>query len=80
MNYLVGLVMETVRKDLPKGSLEEQIRLCEMAAYFTHCNLQPIHQARIFVTLERNIFTSLRYTCSPLFFFAISDSYPSNGL
>jgi len=44
MNYLVGLVMETVRKDLPKGTIEEQIRLCEMAAYFTHCNLQPVHQ------------------------------------
>ncbi|XP_040579551.1 coatomer subunit alpha isoform X3 [Lepeophtheirus salmonis] len=43
-NYLVGLIMESMRKELPKGSLEEQKRLCEMAAYFTHCNLQPIHQ------------------------------------
>eukprot|EP00096_Caligus_rogercresseyi_P012653 TRINITY_DN536_c0_g1_i4.p1 TRINITY_DN536_c0_g1~~TRINITY_DN536_c0_g1_i4.p1 ORF type:complete len:1250 (+),score=425.50 TRINITY_DN536_c0_g1_i4:124-3873(+) len=42
--YLVGLVMEMKRKELPKGTLEEQKRLCEMAAYFTHCNLQPIHQ------------------------------------
>lgn len=44
MNYLVGLTMETMRKDMPKTSIEEQKRLCEMAAYFTHCNLQPIHQ------------------------------------
>jgi coatomer protein complex subunit alpha (xenin) len=47
MNYLVGLTMETVRKDMPKTSIEEQVRLCEMAAYFTHCNLQPIHQVQL---------------------------------
>ena len=22
----------------------KQFRVCEMAAYFTHCNLQPVHQ------------------------------------
>ena len=44
MNYLVGLTMETKRKEMPKSTLEEQKRICEMAAYFTHCNLQPIHQ------------------------------------
>jgi coatomer protein complex subunit alpha (xenin) len=43
-NYLVGLVMETRRKDAPKSSAAEQRRICEMAAYFTHCNLQPVHQ------------------------------------
>jgi hypothetical protein len=36
--------METARKELPKATLEDQKRLCEMAAYFTHCNLQPVHQ------------------------------------
>ncbi|XP_076090931.1 coatomer subunit alpha-like isoform X1 [Mytilus galloprovincialis] len=41
--YIVGLSMEQVRKDLPKSTLQEQKRICEMAAYFTHCNLQPIH-------------------------------------
>ena len=40
----VGLKMETARKELPKATLEDQKRLCEMAAYFTHCSLQPIHQ------------------------------------
>ncbi len=44
MNYLVGLTMETARKELPKSNIEEQKRVCEMAAYFSHCNLQPIHQ------------------------------------
>ncbi|XP_034230743.1 coatomer subunit alpha isoform X1 [Thrips palmi] len=42
--YILGLMMELLRKDLPKNSLEEQKRNCEMAAYFTHCNLQPVHQ------------------------------------
>uniref|UniRef100_A0A646QF04 Coatomer subunit alpha n=1 Tax=Hemiscolopendra marginata TaxID=943146 RepID=A0A646QF04_9MYRI len=42
--YIVGLSMELVRKDLPKDSLQNQIRNCEMAAYFTHCNLQAVHQ------------------------------------
>nr|XP_011420529.2 coatomer subunit alpha [Crassostrea gigas] len=41
--YIVGLSMEQNRKELPKSTLEEQKRICEMAAYFTHCNLQPIH-------------------------------------
>ncbi|XP_015755385.1 PREDICTED: coatomer subunit alpha-like [Acropora digitifera] len=42
--YMVGLQMELKRKELPKSTLEEQKRICEMAAYFTHCNLQPVHQ------------------------------------
>jgi len=35
--------METYRKDLPKESANYNVRLAELAAYFTHCNLQPIH-------------------------------------
>ncbi|XP_047035925.1 coatomer subunit alpha isoform X3 [Helicoverpa zea] len=42
--YLLGLQMETARKAMPKNTLEEQKRTCEMAAYFTHCKLQPVHQ------------------------------------
>lgn len=42
--YILGLQMETQRKGMPKTTLEEQKRQCEMAAYFTHCDLQPIHQ------------------------------------
>jgi hypothetical protein len=41
---ILGLKMETARKELPKATLEDQKRLCEMAAYFTHCSLQPVHQ------------------------------------
>lgn len=42
--YILGLKMETLRKSLPKVTPDEQKRQCEMAAYFTHCNLQPVHQ------------------------------------
>lgn len=42
--YILGLCMETLRKTLPKTQMDEQKRQCEMAAYFTHCNLQPVHQ------------------------------------
>eukprot|EP01137_Pigoraptor_chileana_P028983 Opistho-2@13564 len=41
--YILGLTLETVRKDLKKESLEDNKRGCELAAYFTHCNLQPVH-------------------------------------
>jgi len=43
-SYLVGLAMESKRKELPKATVADQVRVCEMAAYFTHCNLQPVHQ------------------------------------
>jgi len=42
--YVLGLNVEIERKALPKESLEQQKRSCEMAAYFTHCRLQPTHQ------------------------------------
>ncbi|KNC75290.1 hypothetical protein SARC_12182 [Sphaeroforma arctica JP610] len=41
--YVTGISMELMRKDLPKSNLQEQLRVCELAAYFTHCNLQPMH-------------------------------------
>ena len=39
-DYILGLKMEIARKELPK---ESEARGAELAAYFTHCNLQPIH-------------------------------------
>lgn len=42
--YIVGIQLELQRKDLPKDTVEQQKRICEMAAYFTHCQLQPVHQ------------------------------------
>lgn len=42
--YIVGIKMETNRKGLPNATIEDKKRQCEMAAYFSHCNLQPVHQ------------------------------------
>ena len=58
-NYLVGLAMETERKELPKSNVKEQIRVCEMAAYFTHCILQPVHQVLTLRT-ALNLFFKLK--------------------
>ncbi|XP_003387772.1 PREDICTED: coatomer subunit alpha-like [Amphimedon queenslandica] len=41
--YVLGLKMEISRKEMPKGTLEEQKRVCEVAAYFTHCDLERVH-------------------------------------
>lgn len=41
--YVLGLVMEIDRKGLPKESVEEAKRSAELAAYFTHIHLQPVH-------------------------------------
>jgi len=42
--YLVGLLLELHRRTLPTGSEQEQLRALELAAYFTHCDLQPPHE------------------------------------
>lgn len=38
--YIIGLRLELHRKELANA---DPVRLTELAAYFTHCNLQPIH-------------------------------------
>ncbi|XP_046576766.1 coatomer subunit alpha-like [Haliotis rubra] len=57
--YIVGLSLEAKRKEMPKSNLEEQKRVCEMAAYFTHCSLQPVH---LILTLRTalNLFFKLK--------------------
>ncbi len=39
--YIVGLQMSIAKKDLPK---DDEKRSCELAAYFTQLQLQPIHK------------------------------------
>ncbi|VDK27188.1 unnamed protein product [Gongylonema pulchrum] len=62
--YLVGLLMECARKELPKIA-ENAKRNAEMAAYFTHCQLQPIHQILTLRTAV-NLFFKLKQmkTCA----------------
>ncbi|ELK38493.1 Coatomer subunit alpha [Myotis davidii] len=57
--YIVGLSMEIERKKLPKESLDQQKRTCEMAAYFTHSNLQPVHMILVLRT-ALNLFFKLK--------------------
>jgi coatomer protein complex subunit alpha (xenin) len=39
--YIVGLQMSIAKKDLAK---DDEKRSCELAAYFTHLQLQPVHK------------------------------------
>lgn len=57
--YIVGLCMEIERKKLPKETLDQQKRICEMAAYFTHSNLQPVHMILVLRT-ALNLFFKLK--------------------
>ncbi|XP_023372136.1 coatomer subunit alpha [Otolemur garnettii] len=57
--YIVGLSMEIERKKLPKETLEQQKRICEMAAYFTHSNLQSVHMILVLRT-ALNLFFKLK--------------------
>jgi coatomer protein complex subunit alpha (xenin) len=41
--YILGLQMELYRKELAKDSIEDQKRNVELAAYFTHCDLERAH-------------------------------------
>lgn len=42
--YIIGLTLETERRKLVTEDPENHIRNLELAAYFTHLNLQPAHQ------------------------------------
>ncbi|UYV67028.1 COPA, partial [Cordylochernes scorpioides] len=42
--YVLGLTMESTRKAILKDHPDQNLRCCELAAYFTRCNLQPQHQ------------------------------------
>ncbi|CAG2110571.1 unnamed protein product [Medioppia subpectinata] len=57
--YTLGLMLELDRKAMAKETLEQQKRSCEMAAYFTHCKLQPIHQMLTLRTVL-NLFFKLK--------------------
>ncbi|KAK9762199.1 hypothetical protein K7432_012297 [Basidiobolus ranarum] len=41
--YLLGLSMEKARRELSMEEPENVKRALELAAYFTHCELEPIH-------------------------------------
>lgn len=51
--------MELYRKELPKTTLDNQKKNCELAAYFTHVELQPVHQILTLRTAV-NVFFKLK--------------------
>lgn len=62
--YILGLAMELKRREITKDfgetpPLPQQQQLAELAAYFTHCNLQPVH---LMLTLRtaQNVFFKLK--------------------
>uniref|UniRef100_UPI00358FCA42 coatomer subunit alpha isoform X1 n=1 Tax=Myxine glutinosa TaxID=7769 RepID=UPI00358FCA42 len=65
--YIVGLSMEIERKKLPKETLEQQKRICEMAAYFTHCNLQPVHMVLVLRTAVNLLFKLKNFSMAAAF-------------
>ncbi|XP_076809045.1 coatomer subunit alpha-like [Clavelina lepadiformis] len=54
--YIVGLSMEQDRKSIPKTN---QKRHCEMAAYLTHCQWQPIH-LMLALRTSQNLFFKIK--------------------
>jgi coatomer subunit alpha len=59
--------MELKRKEMPKSSPAELKRVCEMAAYFTHCNLQPVHLILTLRTALNLFFKIKNYKTAALF-------------
>uniref|UniRef100_H2YWH8 Uncharacterized protein n=1 Tax=Ciona savignyi TaxID=51511 RepID=H2YWH8_CIOSA len=65
--YVVGLSMEQERKQLPKSNLDEQKRICEMAAYLTHCQWQPVHLILALRTAQNLFFKLKNYKGAAIF-------------
>ena len=42
--YIIGLSMELVRKELPKDDPQAIVRGVELATYFTHCQIELVHR------------------------------------
>lgn len=65
--YILGLSLELERKTLPKETLEQQKRTCEMAAYFTHSKLEPVHQILTLRTAVNLFFKLKNYKTAAMF-------------
>lgn len=78
--YIVGLQMELFRKDSPKDSLEDQKRVCELAAYFTHCNLQPIHRILTLRTALNSFFKLKNFKTAAVFAQRLLELGPSQDV
>lgn len=62
--YILGLSMEQKRRDISKDE-SQAARAAELAAYFTHCELQPVHLMLTLNTAQTAFFKLKNFkTCS----------------
>jgi coatomer protein complex subunit alpha (xenin) len=58
--YILGLSLEMERRDVVKEeSPENEARGAELAAYFSHCNLQPVH-TKLTLRTAQTVFFKLK--------------------
>uniref|UniRef100_A0A8D8R6E5 Coatomer subunit alpha n=1 Tax=Cacopsylla melanoneura TaxID=428564 RepID=A0A8D8R6E5_9HEMI len=75
--YIVGLQMETYRKEQLKSNESSQVRICELAAYFTHSKLQPVHQILTLRTATNMFFKLKNYKTTASFAHRLLELGPS---
>ncbi|KAI5701194.1 hypothetical protein M8J75_007088 [Diaphorina citri] len=75
--YIVGLQMETYRKEQLKSNESSQVRICELAAYFTHSKLQPVHQILTLRTATNLFFKLKNYKTTASFAHRLLELGPS---
>ncbi|EGG22438.1 WD40 repeat-containing protein [Cavenderia fasciculata] len=75
--YITGLRIETQRKELPPTQLT---RVAELAAYFTHCNLEPTHLVLALRSAMNNAYKLKHFDLSASFARRLLDLSPPGDL
>ncbi|KAF9593124.1 hypothetical protein IFM89_020334 [Coptis chinensis] len=72
--YVIGLTMEVMRKEIKDDITRQQ----ELAAYFTHCNLQTVHLRLALVNAMTICFKAGNYMTSATFARRLIETNPPN--
>ncbi|XP_077221600.1 coatomer subunit alpha-1-like [Tasmannia lanceolata] len=72
--YVLGLSMEVKRKEIRDDAIRQQ----ELAAYFTHCNLQRIHLRLVLASAMSICFKGGNYNTAASFAKRLLDTDPTN--
>ncbi|ODM95881.1 Coatomer subunit alpha [Orchesella cincta] len=78
--YILGLQMELCRKELPKENIEDKLRSCELAAYFTHCGLDAVHIVLTLRTAMNQSFQLKNYMSASSFAKRLLEMGPKSDL
>jgi coatomer subunit alpha len=70
--YVVGLLLEVERRNISKDagtepSGSQQVRMAELAAYFTHCDIQSVHLQLCLPTAQNAFFKLKNFKTSASF-------------